>query len=273
MKSEKPLRLAEHRSSQLIKPGAVWNGAGTWNQIGPNPFDVYVTKTITVDARGGNPEPNKMRLRDGSWINEDGLGNPGISEALPRLRDLADQKPVVVSCRGNTEEGWATLVEAIDAEENIAGIELNVSCPNLYAGFESLHPYFDLTVNAARRLTDKPLIVKLPPRKNLTMALSDAKDAVFNGADALTISNSLPLEQGGALSGNKLWFIVLPQVFVIAERVAAPIIALGGIKESGRAKQYLDAGATCIAIGSANFEDPYTADRVRKGLKNFSGSP
>jgi dihydroorotate dehydrogenase (NAD+) catalytic subunit len=269
----------------------VLNGSGTFDAIaalrafGPAllerfPFSAFVSKTITVASREGNPPPRLWEAPAG-LINSIGLPNKGLAgflaQDLPVLATLP--VPLVVSVAGFSHEEFAQLVEAVGADERVAAIELNVSCPNVESGcVMGAEPRETLPlVERLRALTSKPLIVKLTPNAADVAAVAAAAEE--GGADALSLINTLRsmsvdphsgrpwLGAGtGGLSGPAVRPVALEQVQAVATRTELPVIGMGGIRSGRDAFDFLTAGATAVAVGTENFRDPAAGDRVRREL-------
>jgi dihydroorotate dehydrogenase (NAD+) catalytic subunit len=268
----------------------VINGSGTFDAIaarrafGPSlderfPFAAFVSKTITLAPRAGNPPPRLWETPAG-LINSIGLPNKGLdgylAEDLPRLAELP--VPLITNVMGSTGEELATLVAACDARSEIAAIELNVSCPNVETGLDiGADPrQLEDVVRTCRERTGKPLIVKLTPNTADVAACAQAAEAA--GADAVSLINTLraialapgggPWLGGGAggLSGPAIRPVALAQVAAVARRVAVPVVGMGGVQSAAHARELLDVGATLVAVGTESFRDPTAAARVADGL-------
>jgi dihydroorotate dehydrogenase (NAD+) catalytic subunit len=269
----------------------ILNGSGTFDAIAARrafgeaiherfPFSAFVSKTITPAPRAGNPPPRLFETPAG-MINSIGLPNKGLNgflaEDLPRLVELP--VPLIVSVMGTSAEEFRLLVEGVAEREGVAGIELNVSCPNVKSGLivgEEPSETLALT-RALRPLTAKPLIVKLTP--NVAAPAEVAQAAEQGGADGVSLVNTLKasaldpatldpwLGAGrGGLSGPAIRPIALAQVAEVAEAVAIPVIGMGGIESGPDALAFLAAGANAVAVGSANFRDPMAGERIRREL-------
>lgn len=269
----------------------VLNGSGTFDAIAARrvfgdallenfPFSAFVSKTITPEPRAGNPPPRLFETPSG-MINSIGLPNKGLdgflNHDLPELAELP--VPLVVSVMATDRSGFERLVDGVGEREEVAGIELNVSCPNVKSGLivgEQPAETFAL-VDAVRARTEKPLIVKLTPNTADQEAVAVA--AQQGGADAVSLINTLratALAPGsaevwlgagsGGLSGPAIRPVALEQVRRVAAAVAVPVIGMGGIETSEDARDFLRLGAHLVAVGTANFRDSQAALRVRKGL-------
>jgi len=255
-----------------------------------------VSKTITLEPRAGNPPPRLWETPAG-LINSIGLPNKGLHgyllEDLPQLAEITgggDGRaaiPLITNVMGATAEELARLVEACDAQSQIAAIELNVSCPNVKTGLDiGADPLqLEQVVSAVRGHTSKPLIVKLTPNTADVPACALAAEAA--GADAVSLINTLratalapPAGRGGAderrdrwlgggnggLSGPAIRPVALAQVAAVAARVTVPVVGMGGVQSAAHAQDLLDVGATLVAVGTESFRDPATATRIAREL-------
>jgi dihydroorotate dehydrogenase (NAD+) catalytic subunit len=219
-------------------------------------------------------------------INSIGLPNKGldgfIANDLPQLAELP--VPLIVSVMGTSAEEFTRLVDGVAAREEVAAIELNVSCPNVKSGLivgESPAETTEL-MTALRPLTEKPLIVKLTP--NISDPAPVGVAAEEAGADALSLINTLKAlaidpETGerwlgggsGGLSGPAVKAVALQQVARVAEEVEVPVIGMGGISSAQDAADFLRAGADLVAVGTQNFRDPLAGYRIAAEI--FSQNP
>ncbi len=269
----------------------VINASGTYDAIAARrvfgnrlleefPFAAFVSKTITPEPRIGNA-PQRIWETPSGMINSIGLPNKGLDgflvEDLPQLAELP--VPLIVSVMGTSREEFTRLVQAVGEREEVAAIELNVSCPNVHSGLiVGEQPSETLALlNALRPLTEKPLIVKLTP--NVADPAAVAIAAEEGGADAVSLINTLKasaidpatgapaLAAGhGGLSGPAVRPIALQQVRAVAAAVELPAIGMGGIADGGDAAEFLAAGAALVAVGTENFRDPRAGSRVAREL-------
>jgi dihydroorotate dehydrogenase (NAD+) catalytic subunit len=273
----------------------VLNGSGTYDAIAARrafgdallerfPFSAYVSKTITLKPRAGNPPPRLYETPAG-LINSIGLPNKGLdgylAEDLPELARLP--VPLITNVMGATAGELAALVEAVDARAEVAAIELNVSCPNVKTGLDiGADPAeLEAVVRRVRPLTAKPLIVKLTPNTADVPAAAAAAEAA--GADAVSLINTLRayaahprtrdrpwLGAGtGGLSGPAVRAVALAQVRAVAQRVAIPVVGMGGVQSGRHAADLLAAGATAVAVGTESFRDPAAGTRIRHELDDL----
>jgi len=281
------------------------NGSGTFDAIAARrvfgeelleqfPFSAYVSKTITLEPRAGNPPPRLWETPAG-LINSIGLPNKGLKgylrEDLPQLAQLTVAArtpvgetmavPLITNVMGATADELARLVEACDARPEIAAIELNVSCPNVKTGLDiGADPgQLEQVVSAVRGRTAKPLIVKLTP--NTADVPACARGAEHGGADAVSLINTLratALAPAGARgsrwlgggtggqSGPAIRAVALAQVAAVAAQVALPVIGMGGVQNAAHARELIDVGATLVAVGTESFRDPAAGIRIAQGL-------
>jgi dihydroorotate dehydrogenase (NAD+) catalytic subunit len=216
-------------------------------------------------------------------LNAIGLQNVGLEvflqENLPYLRQFAP--PLIVNIAGGTIEEFAELASRLSKVEGIAGIELNVSCPNVADGlvFGTDAPLLSSLVSRVRKATHLPLLVKLSP--NVTDIVLMARSAEEAGADALSLINTLLgmtinietrrpklANVTGGLSGPAIKPVALRMVYQVAKAVRIPIIGMGGIMSAEDALEFIIAGARAIAIGTANFVDPASCLQVIEGLES-----
>jgi dihydroorotate dehydrogenase (NAD+) catalytic subunit len=274
------------------------NGSGTFDAIAARrafgdallaafPFSAFVSKTITLAPRAGNPPPRLWEAPAG-MINSIGLPNRGLAgyleHDLPQLAQLP--VPLITNVMGSTEDEVAQLVEAVDARAEIAAIELNVSCPNVKTGLDIGADAGSLgaLLRAVRPRTRKPLIVKLTPNTADVAAVAVA--AEHEGADAVSLINTLramALDPGGAgpwlgggtggLSGPAIRPVALAQVAAVARAITIPIVGMGGVARGADANDLISVGATLVAVGTESFRDPCAATRIARELKSLQNAP
>ncbi len=245
-----------------------------------------VTKAVTPEPRVGNP-PMRAAEYDAGMINSVGLANVGLdafrAEKLPWLRRRLRRARVLVNVAGRTVEDYVQVIRTLDDDEGFAGYELNVSCPNVKQGgavFCMRPQLLHEVVAAARAVTERPLIVKLSP--NLPDIGGTAAIAVDAGADGVTLINTFPgllfdvetrtsvLGAGtGGVSGPGVLPMGVHAVWQASQRVDVPLVGVGGVRTGNDAVQYLLAGASLVAVGTATFADPRAAERVVLGLSDY----
>ncbi|MHB8491398.1 MAG: dihydroorotate dehydrogenase [Solirubrobacteraceae bacterium] len=253
------------------------------------PFSAYVSKTITLQARAGNPPPRLWEASAG-LINSIGLPNAGLrgylAEELPALATLP--VPLITNVMGSNAEEIAELFAACEEQAQIAAVELNVSCPNVRTGLDigadprQLREVLDATRGRLR----KPLIVKLTP--NAADVAACAAAAEDGGADAVSLINTLRATAfvngpdgrqrpwlgggGGGLSGPAVRAVALAQIDRVANRVSIPVVGMGGVQTATHAREVLCAGATVVAVGTESFRDPLAGARIAAGLGLLAAS-
>jgi dihydroorotate dehydrogenase (NAD+) catalytic subunit len=266
----------------------VINASGTFDAIAARrafgdtlvddfPFSAFVTKTVTLAPRQGNPPPRLYELA-GGLLNSIGLPNKGLekflAEDLPRLAELP--VPLIVNVMGGAHDEVARLVRTVGERDEVTALELNVSCPNVKTGlmFGADPGELARLLEAVRPCTAKPLIVKLTPNCASPAAVAAAAEA--HGADAVSLINTLrgmaphPHTLGGGtggVSGPAIRAIALAQVAEVRARVRLPIVGMGGVQCGRHADDLLRAGADLVAVGSESFRDPLAAARVREELR------
>ncbi len=267
------------------------NGSGTFDAIAARrafgdelverfPFAAFVSKTVTVAPRQGNPPPRLWELPAG-LMNSIGLPNKGldrfVAEDLPQLSALP--VPIIVNVMGFSREQVAVLVEAFDRRPEVAALELNVSCPNVETGLVMGADPFEVAalLDHVRPLTSKPLIVKLTP--NATDVPAVARAAEQAGASALSLINTLrgmALDPGsgepwlggttGGVSGPAVRAVALAQVHAVASVVEIPVVGMGGVARGQDALELIRAGARVVGVGTESFRDPAVALRISSEL-------
>ena len=242
-------------------------------------------KGLRTDPCDGNPTPRIAEVRAG-LLNAIGLQGPGIpgfiDEYLPYLREKG--VPAIVNIWGTTVEAYAEAAAMLDGVAGVEALELNVSCPNVKRGGASFGTNPDLmasVVAAVRAATSLTLITKLAP--NVPDIRVFAKAAADAGSDALSVCNTLPAmaidiearrpvlaNVTGGLSGPAIHPVAVKLVWEASAAVDIPIIGMGGIAEPEDAIELLAAGATAVAVGTANFIDPTTTLRVLAGIYEYT---
>jgi dihydroorotate dehydrogenase (NAD+) catalytic subunit len=272
----------------------VVNGSGTFDAIAARrtfgeelierfPFSAFVSKTVTLAPRQGNPPPRLWEV-PGGLINSIGLPNKGLrgylDHDLPELAMLP--VPLIVNVMGSTRDEVAELVAAFAERPEVAALELNVSCPNVHTGLTMGADPAEITalLDRVRPLTAKPLIVKLTP--NATDVPAVARAAEQAGADALSLINTLrgmALDPGtgepwlggvtGGVSGPAVRAIALAQVHAVAQAVEIPVVGMGGVQRGTDALDLMRAGASLVAVGTESFRDPAAGTRIADELSEL----
>jgi dihydroorotate dehydrogenase (NAD+) catalytic subunit len=244
------------------------------------PFAAFVSKTVTLEPRQGNPPPRLWELPAG-LINSIGLPNKGLDgyleHDLPVLATLP--VPLIVNVMGFSREEVARLIDAFGAREEVSALELNVSCPNVETGLTMGADPGEVArlLERVRPLTAKPLIVKLTP--NATDVPAVARAAQEAGADAVSLINTLrgmaldprtgqPWLGGGTggVSGPTVRAVALAQVSAVAQAVEIPVIGMGGVQRGTDALDLMRSGANLVAVGTESFRDPAAGRRVADEL-------
>jgi dihydroorotate dehydrogenase (NAD+) catalytic subunit len=272
------------------------NGSGTFDAIAARkafgdallehfPFAAFVSKTVTLEPRQGNPPPRLWEL-PGGMINSIGLPNKGLDgylrHDLPQLAELP--VPLIVNVMGSTREDVGRLVAAFTEREEVAAIELNVSCPNVKTGLVMGADPRELSalLEVVRPISEKPLIVKLTP--NCASPADVAAAAEQHGADAVSLINTLrgmamdPARPGrpwlgggtGGVSGPAVRAIALSQVREVRELIRLPIVGMGGVQSGRHAADLRHAGADLVAVGTESFRDPLAAARIADEMSSLA---
>jgi dihydroorotate dehydrogenase (NAD+) catalytic subunit len=275
----------------------VINASGTFDAIAARrafgdellerfPFSAFVSKTVTLAPREGNPPPRLWEVA-GGLVNSIGLPNKGLEgylrHDLPLLAELP--VPLIVNVMGFSRDEVARLVAAFAEREEVAALELNVSCPNVETGLVMGADPREVArlLGRVRPLTDKPLIVKLTPNASDPPAV--ARAAEDGGASALSLLNTIrgmaldprsgrPWLGGGTggVSGPAVRAVALAQVHSVTAAVEIPVIGTGGVEGGRDALDLLRAGATLVAVGTESFRDPSAASRIASELSELSAN-
>ena len=250
------------------------------------PFAAFVSKTVTVAPRQGNPAPRLWELPAG-LMNSIGLPNKGLDGYLARdLPQLATLPvPLIVNVMGFSRDEVAQLVSAFSARDEVAALELNVSCPNVETGTVMGADPAEVArlLAVVRPLTERPIIVKLTPNASDVPAVALAAQEA--GADAVSLINTIrgmalhPVTgrpwlggQTGGVSGPAVRAIALAQVHSVCAAVSIPVVAMGGVSSGRDAHELIAAGATLVAVGTENFRDPLAAARITSELDALTPS-
>lgn len=243
-----------------------------------------ITKGLSLKPKAGNNTPRIVET-PGGMLNAIGLQNVGIeafiAKKLPFLRGV--NTPVVVNLYGNSLEEYGELADRIDDIDEVAGVEVNISCPNVKQGgivFGTDPAAAAQVVELVRKSTSKPLIVKLSP--NVTDIVTMAKACVDAGAEALSLINTLtgmaidlnsrrPVLANitGGLSGPAIKPVALRMVWQVARAVKVPIIGIGGIMTATDALEFILAGATAVQVGTASFLSPEASQEIARGMEKW----
>jgi len=283
--------LAPRAKRSLVLANPVMTASGTFSNgleyahlIDIERLGAITSKGTTLQPRRGNPQPRTAETPAG-MLNSIGFQNIGVDALIADVAPIwAGWKvPVVVNILGETTREYAELASMLDGVPGVAGLELNVSCPNLDVGGMEFGVDPQLAGDVVRAAVDSttlPVIVKLTP--NVTDIVPIAAAAERAGADALCVANALlgmaidtkrrrpVLHRGaGGLTGPAVKPVILRMVYQVAEAVDIPIIASGGITTSLDAVEYLLAGATALQVGTATFRNPRAPLDVLDGLERY----
>ena len=247
-----------------------------------NELGTFSFKGTTKDPRFGNPTPRIAECTSG-LINAVGLQNPGveqvIAQELPRLKDCF-HKPVMANVSGFSVEDYAYTCEKLDSQEQVGWLEVNVSCPNVHGGGMSFgtDPKAAAEVTAAvKKVTTKPVIVKLSP--NVTDIVAIAKACEDAGADGISLINTMlgmridlrsrkPViaNKMGGFSGPAIFPVAVRMVYQVANAVKVPVIGMGGVSSAEDVIEMMLAGATAVEVGAANLVNPYVCKEIIEDL-------
>lgn len=286
--------IAPGRKNSLVIKNPVMPASGTfsWGLEFAKHFDIealgaVVSKGVTMAVRGGNQQPRVAETPAG-MLNSIGLQNIGIDACITNMAPLWARwdVPVLVNIAGDTVDEFGEMARMLDGVPGIAGIELNISCPNVDQGGIEIGQDVGASARATRaavRNTDLPVIVKITPNVTDPVALALACEA--EGAAAICAINTvlglaidvrrrkavLPRARGG-LSGPAIKPIALRIVYDIAKAVRVPVIGCGGISNGQDAIEFLMAGATAVQVGTATFANPRALLDVIEGIEAWLGA-
>ena len=239
-------------------------------------------KAATKEARFGNPTPRVAETSSG-MLNAIGLQNPGVDEIISnQLKKLEKYDvPIIANVAGSDIDDYVYVADKISKSPNVKVLELNISCPNVkHGGIQ-----FGTDPNVAKNLTEKvkavssvPVYVKLSP--NVTDIVAMAKAVEAGGADGLTMINTLvgivldrktgkPIiaNTTGGLSGPAIKPVAIRMVYQVAQAVNIPIIGMGGVMDEWDVIDFISAGASAVAVGTANFTDPFVCPKIIDNLE------
>jgi dihydroorotate dehydrogenase (NAD+) catalytic subunit len=249
-----------------------------------NKLGGIIVKGLSLKPSAGNPPPRTVET-SGGMLNAIGLENIGldafVQEKLPFLRTL--DLPVIVNIYGDETSAYAALAQRIGDTEGVAGIEVNISCPNVRAGGIAFgkdpKSAFDV-VEAVRKRTSLPLIVKLSP--NVTDIRIIAQSVEEAGADAVSLINTITgmavdiykrkpklHNVTGGLSGPAIKPIALRMVWEVAQTIRVPVIGIGGIADAKDVLEFMIVGASAVQVGTANFVNPRATMEIVEGLNSY----
>jgi dihydroorotate dehydrogenase (NAD+) catalytic subunit len=276
----------------MVASGTFGYGEEFKDFINLKKLGAIVTKTITLNPRPGNPPPRTCETPAG-LLNSIGLENPGIDKFLEEKWPFLKKTgvPIIVSIASeDSPEEFITLAKQLDKVKEMAAIELNISCPNIRNArahraqnakliSQDANATYSL-VKAMRKVTKKTLITKLSP--NVTDITEIALAAEKGGTDAVSLINTMPAMSidintrkskiatvTGGLSGPAIQPVALRMVWEVYQNIRVPIIGMGGIMDTSSALEFFIAGATAIAVGTANFINPGVTIEIIAGTKRY----
>lgn len=274
----------EFKNPVMTASGTFGSGMEYSDFVDLSRLGAVVTKGVANVPWTGNPTPRIAEIR-GGMMNAIGLQNPGIdtfcARDLPFLEKY-DTKVIVNVC-GRTTEDYCEVAERLGDERRVDMLEINISCPNVKHGgiaFGQSPSSVEEITREVKRHAKQPVIMKLSP--NVTDITEMARAAQSGGADALSMINTLTgmkidVERGkfaianktGGVSGPAVHPIAVRMVYETAQAVSIPIIGMGGIASAEDALEFILAGATAVAVGTANFRDPMTTIEVIDGIGDY----
>lgn len=274
----------EFKNPVMTASGTFGSGMEYSDFVDLNKLGAVVTKGVANVPWPGNPTP-RVAETYGGMLNAIGLQNPGIDVFIER--DLAFLKnydtKVVVNVCGKSVEDYIEVVEKLGDQDNVAMLEINVSCPNVKEGAIAFGQKADALMHITSEIKKKakqPVIMKLSP--NVTDIAEMAKAAEAAGADAISLINTITgmkidinrrkfalANKTGGLSGPAIKPIAVRMVYQAANAVKIPIIGMGGIASAEDALEFIMAGATAVSVGAMNFVNPYTTVETIEGIEAF----
>jgi dihydroorotate dehydrogenase (NAD+) catalytic subunit len=281
------LRVDLGRGLHLRSPVMVASGTFGYGfdapQVDRSALGAIVSKGTTVRPREGNA-PIRIAETPSGMLNAIGLQNPGVDYVA---RVYAPQwatwdLPVIVNVAGDSVHEYVAVARRLDGIAGVAGLELNISCPNVESGLQfGVEPVLAAKVtDAVRAVTELPLIVKLTP--NVTDIVAVARAVEDAGADAISAINTYvgmaidvrrrrPIisRDSGGLSGPAIKPLALHAVWQVAAEVRIPVIGVGGIMTAGDALEFLLAGAAAVQLGTVNYVRPQAAGEIRDGIVGY----
>jgi dihydroorotate dehydrogenase (NAD+) catalytic subunit len=279
----------EFQNPVLLAAGTAAYGRELAGVMNLDALGGIVTKAVSPEPRTGAPAPRVAEF-EGGMINAVGLANPGLEavkrDDLPWLESQVRRARVIVNVVGSVVEDFATVVASLSDVNRVDAFELNVSCPNVKAGgleFGADRDTLTRLIQGVRAATAKPLFVKLSP--TLSSIADTARAAVDAGADGLSLVNTIPgmvidiesrrpaLGFGtGGVSGPGLLPVGVLAVWKVSRAVKVPMIGVGGITRGTDAIQYMMAGASLVAMGTAAMRDPRAPERVVREIAGWCES-
>lgn len=274
----------EFKNPVMTASGTFGSGMEYSDFVDLNKLGAVVTKGVANVPWPGNPTP-RVAETYGGMLNAIGLQNPGIDVFIER--DLAFLKnydtKVIVNVCGKSVEDYIEVVEKLGDQDNVAMLEINVSCPNVKEGAIAFGQKADALMHITSEIKKKakqPVIMKLSP--NVTDITEMAKAAEAAGADAISLINTISgmkidinrrkfalANKTGGLSGPAIKPVAVRMVYQAANAVKIPIIGMGGIASAEDALEFIMVGATAVSVGAMNFVNPYTTVETIEGIEAF----
>jgi dihydroorotate dehydrogenase (NAD+) catalytic subunit len=285
IKTSFTLRGVEFKNRVFVASGTFGYGDEICDLVDVNRLGGIFTKSLSLKPRSGNP-PQRIVETASGMLNSIGLANIGvhafIEQKLPYLRTLDTR--ILVNIAASSLEEFCDVLKLLETQQGIAGYEINVSCPNVKDGGMNFGTDCRMTAKITsrlRKLTDRPIIIKLTP--NVTHISEFARAAESEGADAVSVINTLVgmavdiktrkpklSTVTGGLSGPAIKPIALAKVYETAKAVKIPVFGIGGIASVEDAVEFLLAGATAVQIGTMNFVEPAISVKIVDGLNKYA---
>ncbi len=273
----------ELKNPVMTASGTFGSGVEYGERVDLNKLGAVVTKGVANVPWPGNPTP-RIAETYGGMINAIGLQNPGIDvfvkRDIPFLKQY-DTKIIVNVC-GKTTEDYIEVVERL-GDEPVDMLEINISCPNVKEGgiaFGQDPKAVEAITREVKKHAKQPVIMKLSP--NVTDITVMAKAAEAGGADVLSLINTLTgmkidinkrtfavANRTGGMSGPAVKPVAVRMVYQVAQAVKLPIIGMGGIMNADDAMEFILAGASAVAVGTANFHNPYATEEIAAGIESY----
>ncbi|MEI5906110.1 dihydroorotate dehydrogenase [Bacillus spongiae] len=252
-----------------------------------NVLGAIMIKATTLEARFGNPTPRVAETPSG-MLNAIGLQNPGLEKVITEELDWLKQfnVPIIANVAGTTTEDYVKVAEEISKASNVHALELNISCPNVKKGgitFGTIPEVAQQLTKAVKEVSSVPVYVKLSP--NVSDIVEMAKAVEAGGADGLTMINTLigmrldphtgkPIIANGTggLSGPAIKPVAIRMIYEVSQHISIPIIGMGGIENAQDVIDFISAGASAVAVGTANFVDPFVCPNIIEELPSLISS-
>ena len=283
MNTKVNLAGVELKNPVMEGSGTFGSGAEYSEFVDLNKLGAVVTKGVANVPWPGNPTPRIVETH-GGMLNAIGLQNPGIDTLIARdLPYLYEHGAhIIVNVCGRSKEDYVEVVECL-ADEDVDMLEINISCPNVKAGgiaFGQKPEMAEEITKAVKAVAKQPIVMKLSP--NVTDITEMAKAVEAGGADGVSLINTLTgmkidvarkafalANQTGGMSGPCVKPVAVRMVYQVANAVSIPVLGMGGVQNTEDALEFLMAGATMVAVGTANFFNPYVTSQIIDGLEEY----